>query len=86
MHKGISLLSLSALMFTGTLLAEQRSAPATLSQAEVDSVVQQFESAFVSAYNGGDAKAVGGMYTENATVLGEYGALGMGASEYRVRW
>src|ERR1700685_3637031 len=59
----------------------QGGALAVLSQAEVNSVVQQLESAYVSAYNRGDAKAAAELYTEGATVLGEFGALRQGRED-----
>jgi len=65
--------------FVATLMAQQGTAPATssqtplLPQTEVDSAVQQFEAAFAAGYNGGDAKRVADLYTDNATLLTESG-------------
>lgn len=73
------LLLAASLGFAISLTAQGTGSSAPLSQKEVDGVVQQIESAYVSAYNAGDAKAVASLYTKSASVLGEYGALVTGS-------
>lgn len=63
---------------TAKSTAAKKATPAPLPQAEVDAAVQQLEDAYVAAYNRGDAKAVADLYAEDATILGEYGAMGIG--------
>ncbi len=53
----------------------------SLSQQEVESIVQQFETSYMDAYSHGDAKALAALYTDNATVLGEYGAVLQGRAK-----
>lgn len=73
----MKLLAIS-LMLIPSLFGQQAS---SLSQKEVDSIVQQFESSYVEAFNNGDAKAMTALYTDNATVLGEYGAVLQGRAK-----
>jgi ketosteroid isomerase-like protein len=58
--------------------AEPKNEASPLPQSEVDSIVKEFESAFVSAYNRGDAKALAGLYMPGATILNEAGGLAVG--------
>ncbi len=58
--------------------AEPKEGASPLPQSEVDSIVQQFESTFVSATNRGDAKTLAGLYMPGATVLNEFGGLAVG--------
>lgn len=55
-------------------------------QAEVDSIVQQFESAFVAANNRGDAKALADLYMPGATILNETGGLAVGRETMQRVW
>ncbi len=58
--------------------AEAKDGASPLPQSEVDSIVQQFESTFVSATNRGDAKTLAGLYMPDATILNEFGGLAVG--------
>jgi ketosteroid isomerase-like protein len=58
--------------------AEPKNGASPLPQSEVDSIVQQFESTFVSANNRGDAKTLAGLYMPGATILNEAGGLAVG--------
>lgn len=51
---------------------------AALSPAQVDAIAKGFELQYTTAFNEGDAKALAALYTENATVMAEYGAVQRG--------
>jgi uncharacterized protein (TIGR02246 family) len=71
---------------TSAATAESKDGASPLPQAEVDSIVQQFESAFVAATNQGDAKALAELYTPGATILNEAGGLAAGRETMKRVW
>jgi ketosteroid isomerase-like protein len=71
---------------TTSAAAESKDAASPIPQAEVDSIVQQFESAFVSATNKSDAKALAELYTPGATILNEAGGLAVGRETMQRVW
>jgi ketosteroid isomerase-like protein len=58
--------------------AETTIVASPIPQSEVDSIVKQFESAFVSANNLGDAKALAELYMPGATIMNEAGGMAVG--------
>ncbi len=70
----------------GTSSASAAEPKSPIAQAEVDSIVQQFESTFVSATNRGDAKALAELYMPGATVLNESGGLAVGLENMQRVW
>lgn len=50
----------------------------TLSTSQVETIAKNFESKYADAFDQGDAKSLASLYTEDATVMAEYGAVQQG--------
>jgi ketosteroid isomerase-like protein len=70
----------------GTSSASAAGPKSPIPQTEVDSIVQQFESKFVSATNRGDAKVLAGLYMPGVTILNESGGLAVGRENMQRVW
>jgi len=66
--------------------AKPKGATSPIPQAEVDSIVKEFESTFVSATNRGDAKELAELYTPGTTFLNEAGGLAEGRDTLQRVW